>query len=179
MTSQLSIERIRELFFLADGQLRWKQSAGTMKAGSLAGSRGSRGYMKVKVCKKTYALHRVVFAFVHGYWPAIIDHKDCVKTNNHPDNLRECTFAQNRANTPPRRDNASGIKGVHWHKRDKKWLAQIKTNRKQIFLGSFISKDEAAAAYAAAAKEIFGEFARSPASEPRRPSPSALARGAA
>lgn len=34
-------------------------------------------------------------------------------------------------------NNISGHTGVHWHKRKKKWVAQIGDGTRQIFLGYF------------------------------------------
>lgn len=62
--------------------------------------------------------------------------------------------------------NTSGAKGVRYcedtatKKRVKRWQARIKVNGKERFVGRFLTKEEAVAAYAKAAKEYFGEFAR-------------------
>jgi hypothetical protein len=51
-------------------------------------------------------------------------------------------------------------KGFYWDAVNKKYAAQIKVNRKNIFLGRFTTSTRAHAAYLAAAREHFGEFAR-------------------
>ena len=52
------------------------------------------------------------------------------------------------------------MKEFGWHKRDKLWQAQLKTDGKIIFLGSCSKKEnDAARAYNTAAIEEFGEFA--------------------
>jgi hypothetical protein len=53
-------------------------------------------------------------------------------------------------------NNKSGIKGVVWRNDFNRWSAKIKT----IHLGLFKTKEEAAAAYAAKARQLFGGFAR-------------------
>jgi len=40
-------------------------------------------------------------------------------------------------------NNTSGVTGVYWNKRDRKWQAMIKVNNKQIHLGYFEGKTEA------------------------------------
>jgi hypothetical protein len=54
-------------------------------------------------------------------------------------------------------NNTSGYRGVTWFQN--KWRASIKINSRRIFLGYFISKEDAARAYDRAALEYFGEFA--------------------
>jgi hypothetical protein len=62
------------------------------------------------------------------------------------------TNKQNQQNSGKRRDNTSGYQGVFWHKRDYRWVAQIKHNQKQIHLGYFATTEEAIAARKAAEK---------------------------
>lgn len=56
--------------------------------------------------------------------------------------------------------NKSGYRGVSWKMRYKKWKAQIFHNSKHFFLGYYVTKEDAARSYNAAAKELLGEFAR-------------------
>lgn len=89
-----------------------------------------------------------------------VDHIDLDTLNNIKSNLRIATTSQNAANTFLMKDNASGFKGVLWHKRDKKYQSQIVVNRNSIFLGYFDDPIEAAKAYDREAIKHFGEFAR-------------------
>jgi hypothetical protein len=54
----------------------------------------------------------------------------------------------------------SGFKGVCWHKRDKRWRAQIRVDRGKKYLGEFTDPKDAARAYDRAALELHGDFAR-------------------
>jgi hypothetical protein len=54
--------------------------------------------------------------------------------------------------------NTSGFKGVS-AARSGKWRAYIKKNGKQICLGVFLTKEQAAFSYNNAAREIHGDFA--------------------
>ena len=83
------------------------------------------------------------------------DTLDCRRSN-----LRPATGHQNRRNQGRRVTNRSGHKGVNWHKAANKWQARIQTDRGRLDLGRFDSLDEAVAAYAKAAIEHHGEFAR-------------------
>lgn len=94
-----------------------------------------------------------------GAWPKHqIDHRDLNSLNNRWGNLRAATQSQNQANKPPR--GKSGVKGVFWHAKNKKWFSMITKDRKNIYLGTFDTIAEAAAIYALAAKDLHGEFAR-------------------
>jgi len=88
-----------------------------------------------------------------------IDHRDGDKTNNTRDNLRVCSHIENSRNIHHNRRNTSGYKGVWWDKRHKKWRAGIGYNGKNIKLGYFVSKEEAAKAYNHAATKFFGQYA--------------------
>ena len=52
-------------------------------------------------------------------------------------------------------NNTSGCKGVGWSKKDKRWIARIKVNKKDIYLGEYKSKEEAIASRLKAEKEYF------------------------
>ena len=107
------------------------------------------------------SMHRVVMGLSKGDLIEV-DHRDHEKTlDNRKENLRYCDRSQNNCNRGMRRDNSSGIKGVSAdpHKPGW-WKAQIMKDGYQRNLGSFPDKEQAAQAYAAAAKRMHGEFAR-------------------
>lgn len=88
----------------------------------------------------------------------VVDHINGNTLDNRRSNLRICTAYQNRCNRILRRDARVKYKGVVWNCGSYK--AQITVNRKVIYLGRFQSELDAASAYDAAAREHFGEFAR-------------------
>ncbi len=88
-----------------------------------------------------------------------IDHRDRDGLNNQRYNLRRCTKSQNAINSGIWTTNTSGFKGVSFFPgRTKCWRAYIVVNYKQISLGYFQEKEDAAKAYAEAAVEYFREF---------------------
>lgn len=89
-----------------------------------------------------------------------IDHRDNDGLNNQKSNLRICTRSQNSWNGSSHIDGVSKYKGVHFRRDIKKWTSQIKKGETRLTLGCFVNEIEAAKAYDAAAKELFGEFAR-------------------
>ena len=89
----------------------------------------------------------------------VVDHIDHNGLNNRKKNLRICTFAENCRNLRASRHKSSKYKGVHWHKGNRKWAAQVTCDHKTHHLGYFVEEIDAAMAYDRAAVELFGEFA--------------------
>jgi len=102
---------------------------------------------------RTY-MHRLITGYDR------VDHQDRNKLNNRRSNLRSCTQSQNLANRPMQHNNKSGYRGVSWFRRDDKWRVTIKVLSKQIHIGYFFVKEEAAKAYDRAALKHFGEYAQ-------------------
>jgi hypothetical protein len=107
--------------------------------------------------KNTFiSLHRFLMNFPNG----TVDHINGDKLDNQRENLRICKFSDNNKNQPRYKNNKSGYKGVTWHSRHNYWEAHIGVNGKQLFLGKFNDKKEAALTYNYAAQKYHGEFAR-------------------
>ena len=153
-------ERLHELFevdlrtgFFINRKDRCKVKAGTI-AGWWAGN-----YWKIKIDCETYLTHRLLWFFVHGTWPEEIDHRDGDHTNNAFSNLRDATSSQNKCNKSST-VGVSGLRGVYPnHKGGQSWRSMIQIGKRQIWLGSFNTKEEAALVYKEAAKLHHGEFA--------------------
>lgn len=91
--------------------------------------------------------------------PPRVDHFNSDGLDNRRENIRACTASQNMFNRR-KQAGSSQFKGVSWYKRHGKWVAKLRCHGKDYFLGYFTDEKEAALAYQAAAKELFGEFAR-------------------
>lgn len=126
-------------------QFRWKRtnSGYAARRGPRNGGEG-----------KTYLMHRELCPGDHQH----VDHINGDPLDNRRENLRPASASQNIANGKMRKNNTSGFKGVN--RNGSGWSAKIKVNRKAIYLGTFRTPEEAGAAYEAAAKKHFGEFAR-------------------
>lgn len=88
----------------------------------------------------------------------VVDHIDRNGLNNQRSNLRVCTNEKNILNRNVSIKNKSGYTGVHFCKRQKKWVAAITLNSKKKFLGYFKTIKEAHEAWQKKAKELRGEF---------------------
>jgi hypothetical protein len=149
-------EKVKELFDYRDGKLFWRESRANVKVGAEAGYLRRDGYRQIKVDGKNYYTHRLIFLYHHGYIPEFLDHKDGSRLNNRIENLRPATKSQNNANSKARK-SVTGFKGVSAN--GKRFLARIKKDGRDIYLGTFDTPEEANAAYLTAAKFIHGEFA--------------------
>lgn len=107
--------------------------------------------------RKAVLLHRMLMSDPLGME---VDHINLDKLDNRKENLRVATRPQNGSNTGIPSTNTSGYKGVVWRQDCGKWLAQIKVNKKGIYLGLFTDVLDASNAYKEAALKYFGDFAR-------------------
>lgn len=161
--NELPIDMLRRMlrYEPETGKIFWLVSRkGHVRAGMEAGSRHGKGYVSIGIAGYQYLAHRIAWSFVHGDpGPAAqIDHINGVRDDNRIANLRAATHAENSQNSKPRTHNLCGIKGVR--KIRNKWHARIKVEKKEIWLGSFDTAEEAKAAYGEAASKHFGNFAK-------------------
>lgn len=101
-------------------------------------------------------MHREIIRCKDGL---VVDHIDRNGLNNTKANLRVCTNGQNISNTGNRKHRKN--KGIYpqVYKDSVYWIAQIKHNKKHIYLGSFKTERDACVAYNAKVLELRGEFA--------------------
>jgi len=107
----------------------------------------SDGYVRRYCNKKAVLLHRLIYEKHFGSIPddKQIDHIDQDKLNNRRSNLRLCSHAENQRNQNVYKNNKLGVKGVHIKRG--KYEAQIRFDKKLIYLGLFNTLAEAAITY--------------------------------
>lgn len=111
----------------------------------------STRYIQVRIGTEVKYVHHLIWESVHGAVPdgLEIDHIDGNRYNNSILNLRLIQHDQNCQNRQKAHiQSKSGVKGVHYDKANKKWVAVIGRNGKRIFLGRFDNIEEAKIAYA-------------------------------
>ena len=152
-------EKVKALFDYRDGGLYWKHDRGSnAKAGNRAGRLLKTGYRSVHVSGRRYQEHRLIYLWHHGVMPAQVDHINRLKADNRIENLRAADHSTNQINTADR-GNQAGFRGVRFVPKTGRWVARIYRKGKEIRLGTFATPEAASAAYQAAAKEMFGDFA--------------------
>ncbi|WP_246705492.1 HNH endonuclease [Rhizobium sp. WYCCWR 11152] len=105
----------------------------------------ARGYLSGSIFNRNYKAHRVAWVLATGGWPADqIDHINGNKTDNRIVNLRSVTNSDNCKNKRIIKSNTSGVCGVSWFARSRKWHARIEVNGKTVNLGYFDCLDDAA-----------------------------------
>jgi hypothetical protein len=153
-TDLITQERLKSLLtYNPDtGEFRWATDQGARgKLGDIAGTFTPKGYRYIRINRRGYMAHRLAWLYMVGSWPdAQVDHINRVKDDNRWANLRAATNTENAQNQPVRRTNKSGVTGVHFYPRYKKWCASITADGKKVFLGYFAAKHEAIAARKAA-----------------------------
>lgn len=131
---------------------RWRVSNRIPKTLEAGTQNKSSGYLSVQVRGRLYQVHRVVMLMCYGFYGEglEVDHINHVRDDNRLVNLRFVTRSENRKNQSVSSKNTSGVTGVYFSKARKKYIAQIKVNQELIYLGTFETLEEAAAARAEA-----------------------------
>lgn len=149
---------------LQDGEIAVldEESVPFLAVGSVCHHRPPRnryGYVGILVHRpqgrrQRLLLHRLVMKATTGQ---VIDHINRDGLDCRRSNLRQSSRSLNAANSAVSLKSRSGFKGVHLERG--RWRARIGDNPMQS-LGSFDTKEEAAAAYDAAAFARWGNHAR-------------------
>jgi hypothetical protein len=117
--------------------------------------RGRGPYARTNIDQRIAWMHKLITG-----WPRT-DHANGDGLDNQRHNLRPASNQENLRNSRAHRGTSSRFKGVSYFKQTGRWEAVIRLNPgERLHLGRYISEEDAARAYNAAALEYFGEFAR-------------------
>lgn len=137
------------------GRLYWRESNCRRKAGEVAGNVGPRGYVTVGIGGRLVLAHRLIWLMVHGEMPVEMDHLNGDRADNRIVNIRPATHTMNMENRrTASSNNRSGLLGVSWGARQRRWYARITTGGKIRHLGYFDSPEAAHEAYVKAKHKL-------------------------
>lgn len=114
------------------GKFRWflaKDLAGKFRA-------------RTKINNKVVYMHKMVMP--NKTHNLCIDHINNNQLDNRKTNLRLVRHAENMQNRKAARTNSSGVRGVSWNSRTKKWATECKVGSIRKYLGEYLTLDEAA-----------------------------------
>jgi hypothetical protein len=141
----LTQERVKELFSYSESTgyfTRLKSVKGHYSAaGSVAGCIEQNGYRSISIDNRRIKAHKLVFLYLQGFIPDMVDHIDGNRDNNTINNLRVATASENQKNRKLGKSNKSGMSGVRWLPKSAKWQADIRVDRELIYLGRWEDKE--------------------------------------
>jgi hypothetical protein len=114
------------------------------------------GYLMSRINNKIVRMHRLIMNVRDKNM--IVDHINHNTLDNRKNNLRIASSSQNNMNKTKQSNNTSGITGVSWDKRKKKWRAYIKINNKHSELGLYDNFEDAVNTRRDAEEKYFGEY---------------------
>lgn len=141
-----TVQRLHELFFV-DAQnpaaLRWRIKRPHRPAGSAAGYVRRDGYRLASVDGQRILAGRIVWALVHGRWPAHeIGHINGCRCDDRPSNLIDVPRSVHHLNSlHPRKGNRSGLPGAQVRPSGR-FASKVNGH----WIGVFPTADEASAA---------------------------------
>lgn len=117
------------------GLFIWRISpAKNVKKGSIAGCVKNGGYIVISINKKQYNAHRLVFLYMTGSMPRMVDHKNQIKGDNRWCNLRQCSPLENLWN---RKGWSGRDKNVYWNPDRNSWRVLVSTYQGLKYIGSY------------------------------------------
>lgn len=156
----LTQEQLKELLHYDEttGLFTWRMAlSARVRIGAVAGWAEKAGYIRIKICGRSYFAHRLAWLYVNGELPpAELDHINRVTDDNRIINLRPATRSENQKNSKIFSTNTSGYKGVCWNKEYRKWQVDAMLNGKKYRLGYFPTAEQASDAYQAFARQHHG-----------------------
>lgn len=115
----------------------------------------ARHYLRTS--KEMIMLHVMLMSRPDGM---TVDHINGNSLDNRRENLRVVSPRDNCKNNRGNPDSTSRFVGVWWHRRNHKWIAEIKDHDcRKLYLGSFLEEEDAALIRDAAAYRLHGEMA--------------------
>lgn len=113
------------------------------RKGDVAGNLEKNGYIRIVISGDKYYAHRLAYFYYYKVWPDFIDHINGDRSDNRISNIRNVDKPENARNKRISSRNTSGVQGVCWYKKSKKWVAKITHQGKSINIGYYLDKVDA------------------------------------
>jgi hypothetical protein len=156
----VSKERLQEVLDYNPeiGVFTWKvATTNRVQVGSVAGCKGPRGSIMIRLGSRQYSAHRLAWLYVYGDVPDGMDviHSNYKNSDNRIENLRCITKVATLVRCGKIKPFYP-VKKLGVYCTTSGWKASIKVNSKSVCLGTFSNKDGAEAAYSKAKRRIKG-----------------------
>lgn len=148
----LTFGKAKELFTYdrETGIIKWRKrfnpkQRADLVAGCTSNGGNGDGYIQIGISGKLYKAHRIAMLLSFGFYGEglEVDHINHIRDDNRLANLRFVTRSDNGRNLSINDNNTSGVTGVVYHKARGKYMAQIMVDRVNIYLGMFVTLEEA------------------------------------
>ena len=150
---KLTADLVRQMYDYdpLTGRFTWKVQRGRARAGDptgyIAKNRSGYKWVTIGLMGKNWPAHRLAWLHHYGSLPiGEIDHLNQDATDNRIHNLRDTIRSVNSKNQHMKSTNTSGVTGVYWEERTKRWRAEVKVNGVKNRLGRFENIHDAAEA---------------------------------
>lgn len=144
---EITQEKLKKILYYnpTTGTFTWITSRPGARKSLVAGCLCKKsGYRFIGIDYKVYKSSRLAYLYMNGKLPIEeIDHKNRIRHDDRWCNLRKLTTQKNAMNRKILLTNSSGVTGVCWIKKLKKYQAMIGVDNKNIFLGYFNNRIDA------------------------------------
>lgn len=144
------------------GYTAWAAGLVTNRKGKKVGWQRKDGYVFIFINDERWRLHRLMWHTLVGPLEEddVVDHKDGNPFNNTLSNLRVCTRSENQYNRRAKIGNTGkGLKGVYKRSTKKsgdRYVASYTNKGKVVYVGTYMTPEEAHDAYRNAVAKIHG-----------------------
>ena len=147
----ITFEEAKELFTYdrETGIIKWRKKANSRRGNLVAGYTRPNfdgGYIRIHCKDKLYYAHRIAMLLAYGFYgdELEVDHINHIRDDNRLSNLRFVTRSDNNRNKSRDSRNITGVMGVYYQRVRRKYEARIIVDGMNIYLGEFVTLEEAA-----------------------------------